>query len=147
MIRLRKSTFDELSLFIEMAARPHAKNFILQTDLEGHQKNFKEDRFHYLTIETEKNEVAGYFILRVDHTKQEVEFGRICIHQDYVGIGQQSIGLMEKYCREELNCKRIWLDVFEDNSRGIHIYEKLGYKKFKEEELKGRQLLFYRKRL
>ena len=147
MITLRKSNFDELEIFTDMAAQPHAKNFILQSSLQENQKKFADDRYHYLTIQSANNEIAGYFILAVNTKAKEVEFARICIDQNHLGIGQQSIALMEQYCREQLNCESIWLDVFEDNFRGIHTYEKLGYKKFKQEELQGRQLLFYRKPL
>ena len=52
---------------------------------------------------------------------------------------------MEKFCTEELNAKRIWLDVFEHNKRGLHVYQKLGYSKFKEKQYEGKNLLFYEK--
>ena len=146
-IRLRKSRRDELPLFRDMAAQPHARRFVLQISLEDHQKNFVRDDFTYLTIETESGETAGYFMLVYEEENDAVEFGRICLDRDHRGIGQQAIALMEEYCRVEIGCRFIWLDVFEDNPRGIHIYEKLGYRFLRQEELEGRQLLFYGKTL
>ena len=54
---------------------------------------------------------------------------------------------MERYCKTVLGVDRIWLDVFEDNEIGIYIYEKLGYKRLKEETVTGRRLFFYEKPL
>ena len=146
-IRLRQSRRDELALFRDMAAQPHARRFVLQISLEDHQKNFDRDDFTYLTIETESGETAGYFILVYEQENNAMEFGRICLDQDHRGVGQQAIALMEDYCRDEIGCASIWLDVFEDNPRGIHIYEKLGYRFLRQEEYEGRQLLFYGKSL
>ena len=64
-----------------------------------------------------------------------------------LNVGQAAIIEMEGYCRHTLNVKRIWLDVFEDNEVGIHIYEKMGYTRFKQQRLDGRQLYFYEKPL
>ena len=54
---------------------------------------------------------------------------------------------MESYCKTEFNVKRIWLDVYEDNEIGMHIYEKMGYERFKEKLVEGRKLYFYEKAL
>ncbi|GEM77397.1 GNAT family N-acetyltransferase [Vibrio sagamiensis] len=63
------------------------------------------------------------------------------------GLGQLAIKEMEQYCAEHLNCLKVWLDVFESNSRGIHIYQKLGYTQFKEAFYEGKKLLFMEKML
>ena len=55
--------------------------------------------------------------------------------------------VMERYCRDALDAGRIWLDVYEDNAVGIHIYEKMGYARFKAERVGARRLFFYEKRL
>jgi RimJ/RimL family protein N-acetyltransferase len=147
MVTVRISNFNELELFVEMAAQPHANEFVGQNDLQSHQNNFLKKNYHYLTIEAEGKKIAGYFILVVDDENQVIEFGRICIDQAHLGIGQQAIHLMEQYCRENFNYKDIWLDVFEDNDRGRHIYEKIGYTYFQQTQLFGKTLLFYRKTL
>ena len=33
----------------------------------------------------------------------------------------------KKYCFDELNFHRIWLDVFDDNLRAIHLYKSEGF--------------------
>ena len=83
----------------------------------------------------------------LDARNDSVEFRRILIDQNRRGIGQAAIAAMENYCREQWNPKRIWLDVFEDNEIGRHIYQKLGYARFGEDIFDGRKLLFFEKQL
>jgi ribosomal protein S18 acetylase RimI-like enzyme len=54
---------------------------------------------------------------------------------------------MEHYCTKTLKANRILLDVFKANTRGLHIYQKLGYQFFKSEELNGTTLLYMDKRI
>lgn len=49
---------------------------------------------------------------------------------------------MELYCTRILQANRIWHDVFEANTRGLHTYQKLGYKVFKTENLNSKALLY-----
>jgi len=62
-----------------------------------------------------------------------VEFRRVLIDHNNLGIGQTAITEMEKYCKNNLKAKRIWLDVYQDNAIGKHIYEKFGYTIFKQQ--------------
>jgi RimJ/RimL family protein N-acetyltransferase len=63
------------------------------------------------------------------------------------GIGQDAIAQMEHYVTEILGRSRVWLDVFEENERARHIYEKLGYSRFGDATRGDRRLLLYEKRL
>lgn len=147
MIKLRESKQAELETFMKMEQQSHAKAFINGADLVTHQRNFKDRNIVYLSIISKNGDLAGYFILALASTKKEIEFRRILIDQHHRGIGQVAITKMETYCREKLAYKNIWLDVYVENLKGIHIYEKLGYKRFREEIYNGRKLLFYQKAL
>ena len=52
---------------------------------------------------------------------------------------------MEDFCRDTLECNRVWLDVFDFNPRGMHVYRKLGYRLLGEENFEGRRLLAFDK--
>lgn len=147
MIRLRESKEEELEIFLRMEQQSHAREFINESDLVTHQGNFKDPNIIYLSIENNNEDLLGYFILAINPTKKAVEFRRILIDQIHRGIGQLAITKMEIYCRDELNSKEIWLDVYEDNLKGKHIYEKLGYKKIKENKYNDRKLIYYQKSL
>ena len=147
MIYLRPSESKELEVFDELDRQAHARNFIIQTGLESHQKNFLNPKITYLSIENSSGELCGYFVLVVEPDTKSVEFRRILIDHKKRGIGQAAISKMESYCKNEFHVRRIWLDVFEDNEIGMHIYEKMGYKRFKAEVVEGRKLFFYEKAL
>ena len=145
MIKLRPSEEKELKIFADMESQTHANRFVNSTSFESHKTNFKKSNTIYLSIENSEGKVSGYFILVVETDPESIEFHRVVIDENCRGIGQDSIKEMEKYCRNVLNAKRIWLDVYEDNLIGKHIYEKLGYNRFEESICDGRKLLFYKK--
>jgi len=147
MVTLRLAQEKELELFVEMELQTHAVRFVHSTDLDLHKREFNNPNIIYLSIENLENELCGYFILVIETDTESIEFRRIVIDETCRGIGQAAIREMENYCRNFSNAKRIWLDVYEDNMVGKYIYEKLGYKKFKQSMCDGRTLLFYQKAL
>ena len=120
--------------------------YILPTSLQQHQENFSRADIIYLSI-THLDEFVGYFILAPESNSDSVEFRRIVVARKGKGIGQQAIPVMENFCHQTLNCNRIWLDVYDFNSRGIHLYEKLGYRRFSQGDFEGKRLFFYEKLL
>jgi len=147
MIKLRYTDEKELQTFTEMELQKHAKKFVNNTDLKTHKINFKKTKIIYLSIDNSEGKVSGYFILVHESDIDSIEFQRIVVDENCRGIGQIAIKEMEGFCEKELKAKRIWLDVYEDNLVGQHIYEKLGYIKFREGMHDGRKLLFYQKNL
>lgn len=147
MLSLRPATRAELPIFDTLDRQQHARRFVLQTGLQQHEKLFGDPNITYLSIANDAGEFCGYFILVVEPDSNSVEFRRIIIDRDKRGIGQQAIHAMENFCRLQLNVKRIWLDVYDDNATGIHIYKKIGYRQFKQEPRGSRQLLFFEKSL
>ena len=147
MIFLRPIKRNELELIDEMDRQDHARSFVIQTGMEVHQKNYSDPKVLYLSIENSSAEFCGYFILVLEPDTESIEFRRILIDQKQRGMGQAAIKEMESYCKGEFGVKRIWLDVYEDNEIGIHIYEKLGYARFNEGRVEGRELYYYEKAL
>ena len=130
-----------------MDRQAHAKRFVLPTGIERHRALYADPHVTYLSIEDETGAFAGYFILVKEGDSGTVEFRRILVDADKRGVGQAALAEMERYCRETLGASRLWLDVFDDNAIGMHIYAKLGYRQFREEPAGARMLLFYEKSL
>lgn len=147
MISLRPSIRGELGVFDEMDRQSHASNFVTQIGIKTHQEYFDDPNITYLSIENNRGEFLGYFVLVFEPDLDSVEFRRILIDQNKRGVGQVAIAEMENFCRKEFGVKRIWLDVYEDNAIGRHVYEKMSYQQFKAEFEEGRNLLFYEKTL
>ena len=144
MLELRLSQARELPEFVAMEAAPDTADYILPYDLERHRAEFARDEICYLSIYADER-LVGFFILALEDDSPSVEFRRIVIAERGRGIAQAAIGLMEDYCRNELGRKRIWLDVFDFNRRGRHVYQKLGYRYFEQQIYAGKTLLFFDK--
>lgn len=145
-MRLREARRAELAAIAEMERQADAAGFVLPTDPAQHQADFDRDDLVYLAIVVGEA-LAGFILLALDADGGSVEFRRIVVRDKNRGTGQRAIRLLDDWCREHLRCRRIWLDVFEFNRRGRHVYEKLGYRRFDVRELDGRRLLFYEKTL
>ncbi len=144
MIHLRKTQDSELTKIVELEQHPDVRDYVTPTSLETHQIDFADDAVTYLTIEYE-GEFAGFIILVNHHESESVECMRIAVGLRGKGIGQQALTRMETYCKETFNPKRIWLDVFALNSRGIHVYTKLGFQQFNTGSYQGKELLYLEK--
>ncbi len=147
MITLQPSKREELEKLDAMDRQLHARGYVVQTGIETHRHDFDDPCITYLNILGSRGEFCGYFILVLEPDTGSIEFRRILVDQNRRGVGQAAIIEMEKYCKNVFQIDRIWLDVFEDNAIGIHIYEKLGYARLKEELYDGRRLFFYEKAL
>ncbi len=130
-----------------MERHADAAGFILADTLADHRSAFDRRGVIYLAIEADDASLAGFILIAPEAGGDGVEFRRIVVRDKGRGVGQQAIRLLEVWCREHLQSRRIWLDVFEFNARGRHVYEKLGYRQFDARDLDGKTLCFYEKRL
>ncbi len=146
MVIVREAHLNEIPLFMEMEQNTEAKGYVTVDPLSVHQEHFHSAEFVYLTI-LDDDDIAGFCILALDPDEVSIEFRRIVVGKKDRGIGQAAIEAMEDYCKATIQRNRIWLDVYEDNDRGRHIYEKLDYVQFNQSEQNGRTLLFYNKQL
>ena len=147
MVTIRESKFEELTEFSKMNEQHHVGSHLNVKSLEAHHQEFENDNIIFLSILCGANHLAGYIILVKEDYINNIQFKRMLIGESYLGVGQSAIMAMENYCITELKTNRVWLDVFKDNGKAIHIYEKLGYKVFKQGEEGSRAVLFYEKDL
>jgi GNAT superfamily N-acetyltransferase len=146
MVEIKKAQLADLPLFVQMEQATDTSAFIIPYAYADHCQNIADPNFVYLCILA--NDVpVGFFILVLDADGISVEFRRIVISTKDRGIGQSAIKQMEQFCRTVLGRSRIWLDVFEFNRRGRHLYEKLGYQRCGEGAHDGKRLSLYEKPL
>ena len=143
LISLNKSHIDEL---IIMESNSDTSEFIVPYSYEKHLTEMNNPLNRYLGIFV-KGQLLGFIILGIELGGERIEFRRIVIAQKDCGNGQKAIKELEEYCKALWNTKSIWLDVFDINKRGIHIYEKLGYKKIDEGSIKEKRLIIMEKYL
>ncbi|KID56658.1 histone acetyltransferase [Pseudoalteromonas luteoviolacea] len=145
MLKLIPSLAEHIDAFIEMEQYNDTAQFILPYTKAQHQTEMHKQDVIYLSILSHK--VLSGFIILARQANREVEFRRIVVDSKFRGIGQQAIVQMEQYCMTQFDTQRIWLDVFESNQRGLHIYNKLGYKQFKTAPHQGQSLILMEKYL
>ena len=77
---------------------------------------------------------SGKFIGNIelmDVQDEEAELGiTITASMQDKGYGTESVPAIVEYGMKELNLKRIFLRVFPDNLRAIHVYEKCGFREY-----------------
>lgn len=145
-IDLSYASEDQLSLFHALEQDEETAPYILPTTLEQHRQAFAREEIIYLSIQNGAT-LAGYFILALDSDGSSVELRRIVVGDKGRGTGQAAMRALETWCLENLRRRRIWLDVFDFNSRGRHVYSSLGYRFFEQRDFEGKALLFFEKDL
>ena len=142
MIELVESAVEDLKLFSNLENLQGIREFICPYSLERHEKEFQKDEVLYLKI-IFNTKTVGFVLLKLEDDERSIEFRRIVIPEREKGIGQKVLNKIEEYCRVKLMRKRIWLDVFDFNERGIHIYEKQGYRKIGEKDVDDKKAFIY----
>jgi len=146
MIKLQESTREDLKLFSNWENLDGIRKFICPYSMERHKEEFEKEEMIYLNINFNSNPV-GFVLLKLEDDERSIEFRRIVIAERGKGIGQNVLNEIENYCLNKLKRNRIWLDVFDFNKRGIHIYEKQGYQKIDEIDIEDKRAFVYEKLL
>jgi hypothetical protein len=95
LIIVRASKFEELANFSEMEKQAHANKFINAAQLATHQKDFTDQNIVYLSIEKIGIGLVGYFILKVEKDRNNIEFRRILVDENQRQVGQIAIKQMD----------------------------------------------------
>lgn len=92
----------------------------------------RSDMFIFIILERSDNRPIGYCFLSGfspvhRHAKLGIAIGEADLRGK--GYGSDAMRSLVDFGFRDLNLERIWLDVFADNSRAIHVYEKLGFRR------------------
>jgi len=147
MVLVQNSRLEELVKFSNINKQSHIGYHLSIKSREKHQQEFENRNSLFLSFTVPSGKLAGYIILVKENNVNTVQLKRRLVDEHYLGIGQKAILATEKYCITELKTKRVWLDVFIDNDRAVHVYKKLGYKAFKQSVEDSREVIFYEKNI
>lgn len=110
----------------EIESLPQNRPFVFQYSHQEHL-DFLQAKGHYTLLFYSKKDLIGYALLTHDEKNRSLELRRIALSALEKGYGSELILGIHEWGFEELSIHRLWLDVFENNARAIHLYEKLGY--------------------
>jgi len=147
LIEIRKSKILELDRIYKIASQEHAKSFLSFKSMADCKKEFEDTSITYLSILNSSSDILGYIILFQGQSKNSIQLKRILIAEENFGIGQKALAKLEQYCLNTMGISHIFLDVYENNYKAIHIYEKFSYELFKTEVQNSRKVLYYEKSL
>lgn len=129
-IALRPAAADEVDYIFALEARLENSHFVMPYTRERHIQTIESADEELLVI-CDKNTGAllGFVILAgLCNPDLSLEFRRMVIDKKGNGLGRQTVNLVKEYCFRILHFHRLWLDVYEDNERGIHIYQSEGFR-------------------
>ena len=141
-VRLRGIDKEDLPLFVSWLNDPDVRRYLsLYTPLSNAQevKWFEYLANHCLAeqplmieVQNEKGwkAVGDISYINVDQQSRNAELGVFIGDKEFwgKGIGTKAISLMLDYGFKTLNFHRVYLRVFAPNQRGVHCYEKIGFK-------------------
>jgi len=139
---LKKATKEDLKTFYTMSLQKHIGKNLNPKSLEQFENEYKDEATTFLSV-MRNGSIVGCIILVEE--AETVQLKRIVIDENHLGLGSEVMQLFEEYCLRRLGKDRLWLDVYADNARAVHLYEKLGYVRYNEGMENHREVWFYRK--
>ena len=126
MTLLRPARPDEIARCCALEQMEDHAPFVTTNTPDEHARAAARDDTTYLAIERD-GAFDGYVILVLDPDGRSVELRRIVVLRKNNGTGQAALGAAVGYCRDTLGRERVWLDCWQGNPRGLHIYAKHGF--------------------
>jgi len=141
-MHLNEATEDNLETFYTMSLQKHIGKNLNPKSLVEFQNEFEKDASIFLCVMLDEN-IVGYIILVEE--AEAVQLKRIVVDEKHLGVGTEVMLLVEEFCHVKLGKDRLWLDVYADNDRAVHLYEKLGYVRYNKGVENHREVWVYRK--
>ena len=125
---LHPAVADDIPAIAALEQVAHALPFVGQWSQARHRNSMADPDFRYFVAETSGRELAAYVILRgLGEDSGSIELKRIVVSAPGRGFGRKILQEAVRIAFEELHAHRLFLDVFEDNARALHLYESLGF--------------------
>ncbi|HEY1499380.1 MAG TPA: GNAT family protein [Acidobacteriaceae bacterium] len=129
-MELRPARVDDIQAIMVMERLPACGAFVGNWTDEEHRTRLASGDCGYFVAELRAGEIAGFAILRgLTSPHRSVRLQRIVVAKPGNGIGRLMLcGILDHVFRE-VNAHRLWLDVFESNTRAQHVYASLGFRR------------------
>jgi len=116
---------SDIPYIMRLEQHPENRKFVRQGTVEEHTIEVNSPEYFVIIIK-ERFDRIGYMLCHMDNENSSFELRRMIIQHKSKGYGRSAIKGLIKYSMEELRFHRFWLDVYEDNETGIHLYESIG---------------------
>ena len=125
---LRPANPTDLPHIAALERAPEARDFVGRWSEERHHAALIGGDARYFVCETATGELAAFVILRgLNEDSRAIELKRIVVAVPERGLGSRILEELIRMVFEEFHAHRFFLDVFEDNLRARHLYERFGF--------------------
>jgi diamine N-acetyltransferase len=125
---LRPAKTEDIAFIMATEAVAGQQGFVSVWSRAEHEHAIAQPDFRYLIIE-ERGAPRGYAILRgVSSSDRNLELKRIVVSDPGKGIGRAAMQKLLAWAFLDHLARRVWLDVYEDNTRARRFYESLGFR-------------------
>lgn len=126
-IKLTNTIATDIGKIVEFESSN--KNFVGIYSRKEHISLLSDkDCLHLSIIQKGNNILVGHMILfGLKNQNKSLEFRRIAVNKKGFGFGREALKLLKQLCFENLKYHRLWLDVYDDNSKAIGLYESEGF--------------------
>jgi diamine N-acetyltransferase len=124
----RKAINQDIPRICNLEKTPEFRNFVGFSSEEEHLKLLDDPDAAYWILEDESENIVGFALLRglcSEHLSLELK--RIVVGVPNQGFGKKFLNEIVSKAFDEYGAHRIWLDVFETNTRARHVYRTLGF--------------------
>ena len=130
MIELKTTVKSHLNLILNMEEEEDNQEFIIPYTRTQHENTMRDQDALHLSAFNDVGQLVGFVILAgLQNQNDAIEFRRIVIAKKGQGYGSEVIKQVKKLAFEQKNAQRLWLDVFDYNTKAQYIYLKSGFKK------------------
>jgi len=125
---LRTATTADIPAILALEGNPVARLYVGQWSEQRHHATLigRDARYY---VNDQAGNIDAYVILRgLGEDSRSIELKRVVVAQPGQGLGRRILSEIIRIAFRELDAHRLFLDVFEDNTRARHLYESLGFK-------------------
>jgi len=133
---VRPATPEDISAILTLERLPMSAQFVGQWSEERHLATLASSGARYFVSEAEScrteeagaTQLCGYAILRgLAETSGSIELKRLVVDPPGGGLGRKFLADVLRIAFEEFGAHRVFLDVFDDNPRAMHLYKSFGF--------------------
>jgi RimJ/RimL family protein N-acetyltransferase len=128
-MRIRAALPGDVPLIVAIEQIPQFRSYIGAWSAEEHLRAMVEPDTEYFVVTTEEQDaVEGFAILQgIRSEHHSLHLKRIAVRTPSRGLGRALLDFIADRAFLHHHAHRLWLDVFETNTRARHIYEAYGF--------------------
>jgi diamine N-acetyltransferase len=129
-MKFRSAIAADIAQICRLETLPQFRTFVGSWPPDEHLKNLTDPDASYLVAEDEQGNIAAFAILRgLLSEHRAVELKRIVVGSPNQGTGNRFLAEIADRACGDYGAHRLYLDVFVNNDRALHVYEAFGFRK------------------